>query len=121
MKPAPFDYHKAADLTHTLDLLDRYQDDVRILAGGQSLVPLLAMRLARPEVLIDINVVAELSGISVRPDDNEIIIKAGTRQSAIQAHSDLSACAPLLDKALRFVGHQQTRNRGTIGGKSGSR
>ncbi len=86
----------------------------KIIAGGQTLVPLMAMRLARPTLLIDINDVAEMAGIS--RDGADLVIRSCTRQRAAETDPLVAETAPLLAKVLPFVGHRQTRNRGTIGG-----
>jgi carbon-monoxide dehydrogenase medium subunit len=113
MKSAPFIYHRPesqAELTACLALLD----NVRILAGGQSLVPMLNMRYAQPDHVVDINRIADLSGIRTIGDDLEI--GAMTRQVDIAASPEVTLHAPLLIEALSHVGHRQTRARGTIGG-----
>jgi CO/xanthine dehydrogenase FAD-binding subunit len=114
MKPIDFDYARANSVGEVCALLDAAGGDGKILAGGQTLVPLLAMRLARPALLIDINRVAELQGIESRPD--EIAVRACTRQATALADEAIRRRLPLLAKALCFVGHVQTRNRGTVGG-----
>ena len=114
MKPAAFDYTRPDTLEAVLASLAEVGDDGRIIAGGQTLVPLMAMRLVRPELLIDINHVEELSGISLSTD--ALTIKACTRQALAEASEDVAKGLPLLAKALRHVGHTQTRNRGTVGG-----
>ena len=114
MKPIDFDYARPNSVGEVCALLDAAGGDGKILAGGQTLVPLLAMRLARPALLIDINRVAELQGIESRPD--EIVVRACTRQATALADDAIRQRLPLLAKALRFVGHVQTRNRGTVGG-----
>lgn len=114
MKAVDFDYeqpHSIAEICHLLAQLGR---EARILAGGQTLVPLLAMRLARPTVVIDINRVKELQGIEEGRET--VAIRACTRQADALVNPTVNARLPLLAKALSFVGHVQTRNRGTIGG-----
>jgi len=95
-------------------LAEAGDEERKIIAGGQTLVPLMAMRMARPDMLIDINDVAELAGIDDRGD--YVSFGAGTRQRAIERSDIVSDRLPLVAKAVRNVGHQQTRNRGTIGG-----
>lgn len=90
------------------------QGEAQILAGGQSLMPLLATRLARPGLLVDINHIAELQGISVEGD--RLVIAGCTRQRVAERTPEVATHCPLLLKALRHVGHVQTRNRGTVGG-----
>lgn len=114
MKPIDFDYARPSSVAEVCALLDAAGGDGKILAGGQTLVPLLAMRLARPALLIDINRVTELQGIKSRRD--EIVVRACTRQATALADEAVRRRLPLLAKALGFVGHVQTRNRGTVGG-----
>ena len=115
MKAAAFDYVRATSVDEICRLLaDAGDTERKIIAGGQTLVPLMAMRMARPDMLIDINDVKELSGIEDRGD--QIAFGAGTRQRAIERSDIVSNRLPLLAKAVRNVGHVQTRNRGTIGG-----
>ena len=114
MKPPPFRYHTPRSLAEALDLLQNLPGETRVLAGGQSLVPLLNLRLAYPEVLIDLNQVAGLSYI--RDTDSHLRIGAMTRQREAEFSELLVARCPLLIDALAQVGHPAIRNRGTIGG-----
>jgi len=114
MKAAPFEYVQAASLEEVCGHLARAGDEAQILAGGQSLVPMMALRLARPGLLIDINQVAGLSGIEC--GERSLAIKACTRQRAAELSDTVRRACPLLAKALGHVGHLQTRNRGTVGG-----
>lgn len=114
MKPAPFKYAAPQTVDEALDLLAEYDHDGKVLAGGQSLVPLLNMRLARPSVLIDLNRVAGLDYI--REDGGTVAIGAMTRQRTIERSPVVREKLPLLWEAIRYVGHPQIRNRGTIGG-----
>ena len=115
MKAAAFDYVRASSVDEICRLLaDAGDEERKIIAGGQTLVPLMAMRMARPDMLIDINDVTELAGIHDRGD--HVVFGAGTRQGAIERSDVVSDRLPLVAKAVRNVGHQQTRNRGTIGG-----
>ncbi len=114
MKSAPFDYVRADSLEHALHELARHGGDAKPIAGGQSLVPMMAMRLARPAVLVDIYRLPELKGRSA--EDGWLTLGAATRQREVEVDSGLQGELPLLCQALRWVGHQQTRNRGTIGG-----
>lgn len=115
MKAAAFDYVRASSVDEICKLLaDAGDEERKIIAGGQTLVPLMAMRMARPDMLIDINDVTELAGIHDRGD--YVSFGAGTRQRAIERSDVVSNRLPLLAKAVRNVGHVQTRNRGTIGG-----
>lgn len=114
MKPAPFKYAAPDAVGETVDLLAEYGHEGKLLAGGQSLVPLLNMRLARPGVLIDLNRVGGLDYI--REDDGVIAIGAMTRQRAVERSPLVREQLPLLWEAIRCVGHPQIRNRGTVGG-----
>ncbi len=113
MKPAPFDYHDPRTLDEVLGLLATLQD-ARLLAGGQSLVPMLNMRLVQPAHIVDLNRVEGLSYIRVEGDLLEI--GAMTRQREIEFSDTVRRVFPLLHEAVRHVGHRQTRNRGTLGG-----
>ena len=114
MKPAPFDYFDPRTIEEAVSLLQQHEGEAKILAGGQSLMPLLNMRLARPSALIDLNRVDGLDYI--REDDGWIAIGALTRQRAIERSELIKARQPLLHTATRFIAHPQIRNRGTIGG-----
>ena len=114
MKPVPFEYHRAATLAETFDLLDRYGDDGRLLAGGQSLVPALNLRLAAPRAVIDINRIPDLDGIRLSGDG--LVIGALARQDALERSPLVREHAPLIAAALPHVGHSAIRARGTIGG-----
>jgi len=114
MKAVPFDYMRATSIDEACRALAEAGEDARIIAGGQTLVPLMAMRMARPTLLIDINRIAELSGIEI--DGDELVIKACTRQADTLASDIVRESCPLLAEALSHVGHTQTRNRGTVGG-----
>jgi carbon-monoxide dehydrogenase medium subunit len=115
MKPAPFEYFVPRELPEALELLDRYGDEAKILAGGQSLMPLMNLRLARPKVIIDINRLAGLDGISTTPSGG-LAIGALARQRAIERSRIVREQSPLLASAAALIGHFQVRNRGTIGG-----
>lgn len=114
MKPAAFDYVVATSTDDAVSRLAEFGEDARVIAGGQSLVPMLALRLARPSVLVDINRVAELAG--TRVEGSSLRIGAMTRQNTIMGDPLVGKHAPALAAATRLVGHHQTRNRGTIGG-----
>jgi carbon-monoxide dehydrogenase medium subunit len=114
MKPAPFAYHAPQQVGEALDLLEEYGDEAKILAGGQSLVPVLALRLARFEHLVDINGVAALSGVSTV--DGCLRVGATTRHRVLERDPSVALAAPLLARATGHVGHFQIRNRGTLGG-----
>src|SRR5262245_14746537 len=114
MKPAQFEYYAPQSLDDVLALLTRFGGDARILAGGQSLVPLMNMRLARPQRIVDINRVTALNYI--KADGDYLAIGALTRHRTIERSETIRAVCPLLSKAVGFVGHPQVRTRGTIGG-----
>jgi carbon-monoxide dehydrogenase medium subunit len=114
VKPAPFAYVRAASLDQTFDLLARHGDEARLLAGGQSLVPTLNLRLSAPALLIDINGLDELAGIAV--EDSGLRIGALTRQRTLEESDEVARHAPLLKMAMPHIGHPAIRNRGTIGG-----
>jgi carbon-monoxide dehydrogenase medium subunit len=114
MKPAPFDYHRPASLLETFDLLERYGDDGRILAGGQSLVPALNMRLATPRAVIDINRLPGLGAIRLASEG--LVIGALARHEAVERSPLVREHAPLLALAMPHVGHEAIRTRGTVGG-----
>lgn len=114
MKAIDFDYVRPDSLGDVCALLKTAAEDGKIIAGGQTLVPLLAMRLARPALLIDINRIGELQGIDSHADG--VTVRACTRQATALGDEAIRRRVPLLAKALRFVGHVQTRNRGTVGG-----
>ena len=111
MKPSPFEYRAPASVKEVLPLLGL---ESSVLAGGQSLVPMLNLRLAQPELVVDINGVAELDYI--RADGGPLRIGAITRQVALERSELVRERWPLLHKAIRFVGHHQIRSRGTVGG-----
>ena len=113
MKPAPFDYVRPDSLAQACELLAG-DEDARLIAGGQTLVPMLAMRLARPAKLIDIMRLAELAGI--RQEASAVIVGATTRQAQAERDPVIRASVPMLAAVLPWVGHPPTRNRGTIGG-----
>jgi aerobic carbon-monoxide dehydrogenase medium subunit len=113
MKPAPFTYHDPRTVGEAVDLLARL-DDVKALAGGQSLMPLLNMRLATPAHLVDLNRLDELAYVS--ESAGTLRIGAMTRQRDVEQSPLVRGRCPLLADAMRYVGHVQTRNRGTIGG-----
>jgi carbon-monoxide dehydrogenase medium subunit len=114
VKPAPLRYSRPGSLAEALAILDSLGEDGKVLAGGQSLVPLLSMRLAAPEHLVDINRLAELS--YVRVEDGQVRVGALARHADVLADPAAAAAQPLLAKALRFVAHAAIRNRGTTVG-----
>jgi CO/xanthine dehydrogenase FAD-binding subunit len=113
MKPAPFDYIRPDSLAEVCELLAA-DEDARVIAGGQTLVPMLAMRLARPAKLVDILRLPELAGI--REEAGSVIVGATTRQAQAERDPVIKASVPMLARILPWVGHPPTRNRGTIGG-----
>lgn len=115
MKPAPFAYEAPESLPAALDLLARHGDEAKILAGGQSLIPVLNFRLAQPARLIDLNRIGGLSDIR-RGADGGLSIGAMTRQRAVERSALVAEVAPLLAEAVPWIAHPQIRNRGTVGG-----
>ena len=114
MKAAAFAYHRPAGVDEAVGLLAEYGDDAKILAGGQSLVPMLAMRLTHFDNLIDISRITALVGIDVR--DNEIRIGAATPHAFVGMDDEIAESVPLLTLATPHIGHFQIRTRGTLGG-----
>jgi aerobic carbon-monoxide dehydrogenase medium subunit len=112
VKPAPFAYERARSLDHAIELMG--VEDARLLAGGQSLIATLNMRLSRPRLLVDINRVAGLDLITL--SNGAIEIGALVRHAQAERSAEIAAHAPLIAKALPFIGHPAIRNRGTIGG-----
>ena len=114
MKPAPFEYHAPDTLEEVLHLLAEHGDEGKIIAGGQSLVPMLSMRLARPTQLIDVNGVTALASVEVT--DGALRIGATTRERDVERSPLVAPNAPALAEALPLIGHLAIRNRGTVGG-----
>lgn len=114
MKPAQFEYDDPQTEDEALDLLARHGDDCKVIAGGQSLVPLMNFRLARPARLIDINRIDSLSYI--RREEGRLVIGAMARHTHLEHAEEVAQGWPLLTEAVGWVGHAQIRNRGTIGG-----
>jgi carbon-monoxide dehydrogenase medium subunit len=114
VKPPPFEYEAPATLDEALGLLARHGEEARVLAGGQSLVPLLALRLARPDRLVDLNRVPGLA--YVEEAGEELRIGAMTRQAAVERSAVVGRRCPLLREAVRLIGHPAIRTRGTVGG-----
>src|SRR5260370_5574719 len=114
MKLPPFEYEAPTTVAEAVDLLAEHGDEASVLAGGQSLIPLLALRLARRAVLVDINGVDELSGVSVA--DGRVAIGALTREYMAEESEMVTQAVPLLAAALPLIGHEAIRSRGTIGG-----
>jgi carbon-monoxide dehydrogenase medium subunit len=114
MKPAAFHYLRPKTITHAIEFLRREDGETRVLAGGQSLVPMLNFRLARFDYLVDLNYIDELAYIN--RDTDMLRIGAMTRQRAIETSPIVASAAPLLQEVTRSIGHLPTRSRGTIGG-----
>jgi aerobic carbon-monoxide dehydrogenase medium subunit len=114
VKPAPFTYHRPRSLEETLDVLADLGEDGKVLAGGQSLVPLMSMRLSAPAHLVDVNHVPGLAGIEV--DGSAVRVGALARHSDVEHHAEAYDAVPLLRQALRLVAHPTIRNRGTTVG-----
>ena len=114
MKPSPLRLERPRSLEETLALLAEHGDDAKVLAGGQSLVPMLNFRLSAPAVLVDVNQLSWLAGIEV--GDADVRVGALCLQRDLERHAAALAACPLLALALPFVGHVATRNRGTVGG-----
>jgi aerobic carbon-monoxide dehydrogenase medium subunit len=114
MKAAAFAYHRPASVREAVDLLAEYGDDAKILAGGQSLVPMLAMRLTHFDNLIDISRIDELRSIDLI--DDEVRIGAGTPHAFVGMDDEVADSVPLLTLATPYIGHFQIRTRGTLGG-----
>ena len=113
MKPAPFDYHAPTTLREAVELLGGLED-AKVLAGGQSLIPILAMRLSRFEHLVDLGRVGELVGID--RTNGTVTVRAMTTYATVEASDVIATGVPLLAKATPLIGHFQIRNRGTLGG-----
>jgi len=114
MKLPPVDYEAPTTVSEAVALLAEHQDEASVLAGGQSLIPLLALRLARPAVLIDINGIDDLSGVSAA--NGWVAIGAMTREYVAEDSGTVAGAVPLLAAALPLIGHEAIRSRGTIGG-----
>jgi carbon-monoxide dehydrogenase medium subunit len=114
VKPAPFDYHAPESVADVVGLLGEHGDEAKVLAGGQSLVPMLALRLTRFEHLVDITRVEELHGIA--RSNGSLRIASATPQAVAEHEPLVAAAVPLLGRAIPHIGHFQIRNRGTVGG-----
>ena len=114
MKPPKFDYHAPTTVEQALELLGRYGGDAKVLAGGQSLMPVLNFRLSRPAALVDLNRIPSLA--YVREQDGQVRFGAMTRQRTIEFSPAVKERLPLLREATKLVGHLPIRTRGTIGG-----
>jgi len=114
VKPAKFDYHRPASIDEAVAILDRYQGEARVLAGGQSLVPMMNFRLATPAAIIDLNRLPGLGEVTAA--DGVVAIGAMARQRQLEFDPVVAGRLPLLREALGWIGHLPTRTRGTIGG-----
>ena len=114
MKPSSFEYLTPKTVKETIGLLEQYGDEIKVLAGGQSLVPMLNFRVARPKFLVDINGIRELEYI--REERGELVIGALTREWAVEKSPLVREKCPILPKAISYIGHLPIRTRGTIGG-----
>ena len=114
MKNPPFTYHRPASLGEALALLADIGDDAKVLAGGQSLLPIMALRLGPPEHIVDIGLLADLDGVSV--DDGAVTIGALVRHAEAEVSTDIRTHAPMIHAAMPYVGHRAIRTRGTVVG-----
>lgn len=114
MKPGPLGYHRATSVSHAVQLLASYEGTARVIAGGQSLVPMLSMRLIQPDALVDVNRLAELAEIRAAGDTT--VLGALVRYSAIERSPLIADRLGLLARVVGHIGDRQVRNRGTIGG-----
>ena len=114
VKAAPFGYHRASSIAEAVGYLEVYEGSARVIAGGQSLVPMMNMRLLRPDAVIDINGIAELAEIRVAGDTTEV--GAMVRYTTLERSPIVAERLPLLARVVRHIGDRQVRNRGTIGG-----
>ena len=114
MKPPPFDYARAESVEEAVALLAKHGDEAKIIAGGQSLMPMLAFRMAQPRLLVDIGSISTLRGIEI--SDRGVTLGALVRWCDIERQPELSHAHPLLVEAIKHVAHYQIRNRGTVGG-----
>lgn len=115
MKPAPFEYVSPRDIDAALDLLREHGDEAKPMAGGQSLAPLLNMRLSRPAIVVDLARIPDLAGAAVEADQS-LRVRCLTRHRQLETDATIAARSPLLAQAAPFIGHRAIRNRGTIGG-----
>jgi len=114
VKPAPFEYHGPEKVAEATALLRDFGDEAKVLAGGQSLVPIMALRLARFDHVVDLNRMGELRGI--QRQNGTVRVGAMTRQAEVERDATVAEAVPLLARATPFIGHFQIRNRGTVGG-----
>jgi CO/xanthine dehydrogenase FAD-binding subunit len=114
MKPSAFEYFTPSTVREAIELLRSHGDEAKILAGGQSLIPMMNFRVARPKVLIDINKIKELDYI--REEKGELVIGGLTREKTLEVSSVVKKKCPILAEAISYIGHLPIRTRGTIGG-----
>jgi CO/xanthine dehydrogenase FAD-binding subunit len=114
MKPSSFEYLTPKTVKEAIGLLEQYGDEIKVLAGGQSLVPMLNFRVARPKYLVDINGIRDLEYI--REEKGELVIGALTREWTVEKSPLIREKCPILPKAISYIGHLPIRTRGTIGG-----
>jgi carbon-monoxide dehydrogenase medium subunit len=114
MKPPPFRYVRAGSLEDALSALASEGDEARLLAGGQSLIAMMNLRLVKPSALVDVNGVSELDYI--RADDGTLTVGALTRLSTAEVSQEVAGACPLMSEAIRHIAHRPIRNRGTVGG-----
>ncbi|MBU1208035.1 MAG: xanthine dehydrogenase family protein subunit M [Proteobacteria bacterium] len=114
MKPCAFEYFTPATVPEAIGLLERYGEEAKVLAGGQSLIPMLNFRVARPKVLVDINQVKELDYI--REEKDELVIGGLTRERSLEVSPLIQKKCPILAEAISYIGHLPIRTRGTMGG-----
>ena len=119
MKPAPFSYHRPETVAEAVGTLAAFGDEAKVLAGGQSLVPVMALRLGRFGHIVDLGQVSALR--YVRDDGGSIAVGAMTTQAAAGRDPLVAGSVPLLARAIPFIGHLQIRNRGTVGGSCAPR
>jgi aerobic carbon-monoxide dehydrogenase medium subunit len=113
VKPPSFEYHQTRSVEEAVAVLAEHGDEAKVLAGGQSLVPLLALRLSHPSHLVDINRAGELAAMA---NGNDLVLGAIVRHRTVETSGVVQAASPLLAYATRFIGHRAIRNRGTVGG-----
>jgi carbon-monoxide dehydrogenase medium subunit len=113
VKPAPFEYHRPTSADEAIALLAEHGDEAKVLAGGQSLVPLLGLRLSRPSHLIDVNRISELGGVA---NGDGLRLGATVRHHTLEIDDRVRRASPLLAAAAGFIGHRAIRNRGSVGG-----
>jgi aerobic carbon-monoxide dehydrogenase medium subunit len=114
VKPAPFEYHAPATVGEAVALLAELGEDAKVLAGGQSLIPMLALRLTAFDHIVDVGRISEMKGIASA--DGRVAIGAGTTEADVGSSNVVESAVPLLARATPLIGHFQIRNRGTLGG-----